>query len=133
MTHWTASYIGKPWANGAAGPHAYDCWGLVRAIYASRYGVTLDAVNVDANQPLAVRHVFLDSAVYAGWQNVIPSALQEGDVVLLSQARHPHHVGIWIDGALLHSVEGHGVCPPNRQSLRLHGWNILRARRGAAE
>lgn len=133
MTHWTASYIGKPWANGAAGPHAYDCWGLVRAIYASRYGVTLDAVNVDANQPLAVRHVFLDSAVYAGWQNVIPSALQEGDVVLLSQARHPHHVGIWIDGALLHSVEGHGVCRQNRQSLRLHGWNILRACRRSAK
>ena len=37
--HWTAEYLGKPWRNGAAGPDAFDCYGLVRAVYRDRYGV----------------------------------------------------------------------------------------------
>lgn len=121
MSHWALAYLGKPWANGAAGPDAYDCWGLVRRVYAERYGLELPAVDVDAHAPLAVRHAF--AAGRAGWQAV--DDRQEGDVVLMGQARHPHHVGLWLAGGVLHAVEGAGVVHQDLRSLAAHGWRLL--------
>jgi len=118
------TYLGKPWQNGAAGPHAFDCWGLVRSIYAQERGVTVPAVDVDALKPLAVRHAFESHAEYSKWQPVAhPYA--DFDVVLLSQASRPHHVGVWFGGRLLHSVEGTGVIWQDVSSLKAHAWNLV--------
>ncbi len=130
--HWSLNYLGAPWENGASGPGAYDCFGLVRAVYADRHGVEIPIVDVDAHAPLAVRHAMAEAAPYAGWRVVELDALEEGDVIVMSQARHPHHVGLWLAaGGVLHSVEGAGVVYQNRQSLHRHGWNLIRAYRRA--
>lgn len=131
MSHWTRRYFGKPWVNGARGPDAYDCWGLVRSVYLDRYGLDLPIVPVDALQPMAVRHAIAGFDL-SDWDGVLPSALQEGDVVELSQATKPHHIGVWVaadGGLLLHALEGIGVILTGRASLRLNGWHITDAYR----
>ena len=44
----TDNYVGKPFVDGARGPDAYDCWGLVAAIYLEEYGITLPEYYVSA-------------------------------------------------------------------------------------
>ena len=117
------SYLGKPWVNGAQGPHEFDCWGLVRYIYKTEKNIDIPFCNVDALKPLEVRHAFKESNEYQNWKEVADQ--QDFDVVLLSQASRPHHVGIWFQGRLLHSIEGAGVVWQAVNSLKLHGWNIL--------
>ena len=117
------SYLGKAWVNGGQGPDAYDCWGLVRAIYRTEKNIEIPLFNVDALKPLEVRHAFQSTSEYQNWRAV--DDLQDFDVILLSQASRPHHVGVWFQNRLLHAVEGAGVVWQDKVSLKLHGWNIV--------
>jgi len=38
---WINSVVGKPWVDRAAGPNAYDCWGLVTDSFLRIDGITL--------------------------------------------------------------------------------------------
>lgn len=129
MTHWALDYLGKPWVNGAQGPEAYDCWGLVRAVYLRRRGIALPVVEVDAHRPLAVTRAFADPVLHGGWIEVdARGALRELDAIEMSFSRRPHHVGLWVDvdgGGVLAAVEGAGVVFQRRASLAVHGWRIL--------
>jgi cell wall-associated NlpC family hydrolase len=127
--------IGKPWRNGDCGPQSFDCYGLVRHFYAEVMGQDLPVVDVDAYRPLAVRHALGAPEHLSRWLLVSePSGLQLGDVLLLSQARHPGHVGIWLpahdEGAVsvtegvLHCVQGAGVVYQSLVSMRMHGWSV---------
>ena len=123
--HWAEHYIGRPWVSGESGPAAFDCWGLVRAVYADHYGLFLPAVDVDAASPLAVRRALSGGAERDRWYLVHLPA--DGDVVLMGHAQHPHHVGLWLDcdgGGILHSVRGAGVVFSARPALAASGWNI---------
>lgn len=39
---WINQVVGKPWVDRAAGPNAFDCWGLVTDSFLQIDGVTLD-------------------------------------------------------------------------------------------
>ena len=126
MTHWALGYLGKPWVSGAAGPDAYDCYGLVRAVYRDRFGIDMPALDPGIVSTLACAKALRDYADYGRWAPVdAPTA--DGDVIQMGCARHPHHVGLYVaDGArVLHCVGGAGVLLQPLDSLRLHGWNIL--------
>ena len=103
MRHWAENYIGKPWANGAAGPDAYDCFGVVKAVYRDRLMVTVQTVDVNALQPLAVARAMRDYN-YSEWDQVAAPEC-EFDVVQMSMNKKPHHVGVYVDGGVLTSVE----------------------------
>lgn len=117
------SVIGKAWANGGNGPDTYDCWGLVRAYYREVRGTPLPVVDVDAAQTLAVRHAFADHPELSSWQAV--DAPHEGDAVLMGKNQRPDHVGLWLGGGVLHSIQGGGVIYTTPLMLRHSGWNIL--------
>ena len=117
------SVIGTPWANGANGPEAYDCWGLVRAYYNEVRGIYLPVVNVDATRAVAVAHAFAGNAALGDWEHL--EFPVEGSALLMGQARRPHHVGLWLGGGVLHSIEGAGVVYHCGPQLRLTGWNVL--------
>lgn len=121
--HWAESYIGKPWVNGGDTPAGYDCFGLVRAVYADRLSITIPEVDVDALQPLAICRA-MRSYDYGEWETVSTPS-QNFDVVEMSQATRPHHLGIYVDGGVLSSVEGAGVIYQRLHSLKRHGWNIV--------
>lgn len=130
--HWATALIGKPWQNGAQGPDAFDCWGFVRHVYQTQRGVVLPVLNINADQPLAIRHAIAGEKSSALWQPVAADALADFDVVLLSKAQHPDHVGVWASGALLHCIRVAGVVHQTRQSLRQSGWNLVACYRRAA-
>lgn len=135
--HWAEQYIGLPWQSGAQGPDAYDCWNLVRHIYLARRGINLPLFDIDATSLLSIRRAFKNTNEYGNWYAVPVDQLQELDVVLMSHALHPHHVGIWLDvdgGRMLHAVNGCGVMAQTRQQLKMHQWNLVDAiRRPLAE
>ncbi len=109
--HWALEYIGRPWQSGAQGPHAYDCWSLVRAVQKNVFGRELPIISVNALVQSEVLAAFKDNAEYQHWQRVeIP---QDGDCVITkSSPEIAEHVGIWIDvdgGRILQAVYGAGV------------------------
>lgn len=116
------AHLGKPWQSGAAGPEAYDCWGLVRAYYADVLGISLPIVDVDALKPVDVRHEFADKANRHGWL-ACPSANHAA--VLMGKSQRPAHVGIWLDGSVLHCMQGMGVVYQRPLPLKFAGWNVL--------
>ncbi len=131
MTHWAMEYIGKPWESGASGPDAYDCWGLVRAVYRDRLGIDLPIVDVDAHSVLAVRRALDRNPERSHWEEI--TALEHMAAVDLGLGVKSHHVGIWLADSgvngLLHCVEGQGVVFQSLSSLKMHGWNILSVNR----
>lgn len=137
MTHWALNYLHKPWESGASGPQAYDCYGLIRAVYRDRLQIELPVVDVDSSKALAARHAMQDYHSYGDWCIVAAGQpYQEFDVVQMSHGKHPHHVGLWIPvagGRVLHSVEGSGVIAQPLDSLKMHAWRILRVYRRAAQ
>jgi|LakMenEpi03Aug12_release.lakeMendotaPanAssembly.Ray.scaffolds.fasta_scaffold08531_13 hypothetical protein len=126
MIHWASQYIGKPWESGAQGPDAFDCYGFFRHVQREHFGIEVQIVNVDAGSIAATVRAFDDKGRFDGWRQVDEPA--DGDAVLMSQARHPSHIGVWIiDRALgingaLHCVEGAGVIYSTPQALRHDGW-----------
>lgn len=125
MMHWAESYLGKPWASGQCGPSAYDCHGVVRGVYRDRLGIDLPTVDANALSTLSVAKA-MRHYDYSEWRE-IPKPERDLDVVEMSLARRPHHVGIWLDldgGGVLTSVEGSGVIFQTLASLKRHGWKI---------
>ena len=119
MTHWAVEYIGDPWV---AGEH--DCWAFVRRVWREQFGIEVPLIDVDACNRLACVRAFAGHEERANWHNV--TTPQEGDAVLLSQSKHPSHVGVWIDadgGGVLHCVEGVGVVFQTVSSMRAAGWH----------
>lgn len=126
MTHWAIPLIGAPWVNGAAGPDAFDCYGLVRYVQAQRAGVVMPVVDAEGLSTLSAARAMRDYGDYGDWAEV--SDFRELDVLQLGHARHPHHVGLWVDadgGGVLHCVAGAGVVFQRLPQLAAHGWRVL--------
>lgn len=123
MIHWAEQYIGKPWVNGACGPDAYDCHGIVRAVYLEQLGIELPVVNVDALSTLDACRSIRDYD-HSDWVE-IPAPEFDLDVVEMSRSTRPHHVGVFVDGGVLTSVESAGVVWQSMASLKRYGWNIV--------
>lgn len=106
--HWASQYIGRRWVSGARGPAEFDCWGLVRWVFANHYGIELpEFVGVDANDHKAVLAFMraqeeVRAQVWADWQEVpVP---RDGDAVAMGGREFLNHVGIYIA-----APEGSGV------------------------
>lgn len=124
LTHWAAPLIGRPYLRGAAGPDAFDCWGLVRHVFALRYGIAMPVVAVDSGDDQA--DVIRAAAQASGWRPADAGTPQDGDIALM---RGPlgRHVGVLVlaDGhlRLLHSVERVGVCMQALADVRAAGFS----------
>lgn len=126
MSHWATQYIGLPWASGAQGPAAFDCWALVRHIQREHFGHDLPLIDVDAQDLLAVHAAFQDRSERAHWSKV--DAPQAGDGVLLHKGNNADHVGVWVDvdgGMVLHALPGIGVVCTQVRALSRLGWGPI--------
>jgi hypothetical protein len=125
VSHWAAAYIGKPWVAGADGPDAYDCLGLVRAVYRQQFAIDIPRVDANAHSLLSCARAFRYFPAYDRFARM--TAPRELDALQMSHAREPHHVGIWLDvdgGGLLSALEGIGVVFQSRAALAAGNWNI---------
>lgn len=123
MTHFANKYIGLPWVAGEQGPSCFDCWGFVRWVLLHEYGINVPHVNVNPDNLRDVLTAFHKDLAFKAFVPV--ETPQDGDVVLLRQAKNPVHAGLWIDidgGGVLHCVRENGVVFQNVHSLNLAGW-----------
>lgn len=103
---WWADYIGLPFQDGGRGPVSYDCWGLLRRVYADRLGVDLPSYGeISARDLMRVARA-MDAGRGDGWHAVpVPAPL---DVVGMRSGSGGHrlvHVGVMVDVQRLLHVE----------------------------
>lgn len=123
MNHFANKYIGLPWVAGAQGPDSFDCWGFARYVLKAEYGHDVPQVTTNPDNLRDVLHAFKHDLAFQAFYEV-PEP-QDGDVVLMRQAKNPVHAGIWLDvdgGGVLHCVRGNGVVFQDVPSLNLCGW-----------
>lgn len=103
------SLIGKPWASGACGPDAFDCWGLLRHVLKERRGLTLPQYQ-GVDELGAEGMVKTAEAEALRWEPLAEPA--HLCAVAMSRNRRISHVGLWLDeagGGVFHSFRGGGV------------------------
>lgn len=110
-----ADYVGIPWRDGATGPDAFDCWGLVTDAAAALFGLALPTL----------------AATIAGRRHWIEcAAVTPGDVVALLDAQgHPYHVGLYLGaGSVLHTTAGAGARIEQVRAMAFHApqWRAYR-------
>lgn len=113
LTPWWGRYIGLPYVDGARGPDAVDCWGLIVLVYRDRLGIDLPAYGeISARDLIRVaRAMAAGSGIADGWSPV--ARPQPHDVAIMASARGGRavvHVGLMVTTSLmLHAEEGIGV------------------------
>lgn len=123
--HFANKYIGRQWVAGAQGPDSFDCWGFVRYALKHEYGYDVPQVNVNPECLRDVLHAFRTDLAFQAFVEV--EKPQDGDVVLMRQAKNPVHCGLWLEidgGGVLHCVRESGVVFQNIRSLNLSGWYL---------
>ena len=125
MKHWALDLIGKPWREGACGPDAFNCWGLVQHVFLERLGIEMPQVDVtQADTPENAAAIRRASEV-SGWRPSGDAAPKEDDIVLMMSPTG-RHVGVMVRAngrlGLLHSLEGVGVCFQRLEDLPAHGF-----------
>ena len=125
--HWAARYIGKPYCVGARGPDTYDCWGLVREVYDTRFGIPLPAFpGVSCHSPMSMIKKINEVMQHEDWSEV--SVPFDGCAVAMSQSTSYHHVGLFVeaDGSkILHCFDGHSVMIDSVKRMRLRGFKRI--------
>lgn len=111
-------YLGDAWVHGE-----HDCWGFFRRVQREQFGRDVPVIDVDAFNLRDCIHAFTGNIERTRWAEV--SDPQNGDAVLMSQSQRPTHVGVWVDGAVLHCVRGSGVVYTSLATLRNFPYNVL--------
>lgn len=97
--NWWAQYIGRPFKDGGRGPATFDCWGLVRTVYAEQLSIDLPTYgDVSAHDMIAVARHMLRPEDAGPW--VRANNPKPFDVAVFSAGpsrRIAGHVGVMID------------------------------------
>lgn len=107
ITHWSARYVGIPWRAHGRTPHGFDCWGLVRAVYADQCGVELPSLADDYADPHERAEIaeLIAGPAASCWVETSRHALAPFDLLLFGGLAV--HVGVAIDaGRMLHVDRG---------------------------
>jgi cell wall-associated NlpC family hydrolase len=132
--HWSAALIGRPYAEHARGPQAFNCWGLLQWCWRERLGLAVPDVREDAGA--AFRSIMRDGRYAIDDIEAVEVPLRDArecDAIFMTSRQQPHHCGLWIApgprGGVLHAIEGAGVVFQRRPDLAAHGFSIVRALR----
>lgn len=104
-SHWSSAFVGRPWALGAEGPDAFDCWGLVREVQRAVFGRELPALSINVREvPQTQWATLRDLVQRSDWRcGGDLSTAKAGDVILMRGLRGPH-IGVCIGrGEVLHA------------------------------
>ena len=106
--HWSVKYIGLPWTAHGRTFGVWDCWGLVRCVYALECGVDLPSLSGDYSEPAEAAEL---DALMQGEHRSDWRALREGEALrpfdlLLFGGAIPH-AAITVDARrMLHVAQG---------------------------
>lgn len=122
--HWASQYIGLPWTTHGTGPDSFNCWSFVRMVQERYFGRSLPEIP-NPEDLLEMAKAFRDHSERRRWLAV--DEPDDGDCVLLRQARFPIHVGVWLavdGGGVLHCSRDSGVVFQRTAALLFNGWKI---------
>lgn len=111
IPNWIIEYIGLPFEARGRTRAGIDCWGLLRLIYAERFGIDLpeflgydDVSDRDELAPFIRERM-------GQWKEIGPSAARLGDCILFSIGGEPMHVGMYLcPFHMLHVTNGGDSC-----------------------
>ena len=115
---WVADYIGQEWIRGEN-----DCWAFFRKVQAEKFGRIVPVVDVDSMSRLACTRELEGHQEHSNWFSVDTPA--DGDAVLMGKNKHPAHIGLWVNGGVLHCLQGIGSVFQPPHMLELSGWNMI--------
>ena len=95
---WCAEFVGTRYREGGyeRNNDGYDCWGLVRAVYAYAYGIEVADWSKEVTE--------------SNWRLLAPHAPEkEGDLLVFTPDGKNHHVGLVAEpGRMIHAAESLG-------------------------
>lgn len=106
--------IGIPWQAGASGPEAYDCWAAVGMVEARLFGRTIPGLTPERRRGIA----------HARQSWARSDQPRDGDIVEMRRMGRANHVGVWIEGRVLHCQQGAGMVYDRPSDIRLMGWTM---------
>lgn len=128
--HWSRQYIGAPYAE-SPGAGEFNCWTLVVDVQRRIYGREVPHIHPGDFSARSLVRMFREHDELERWRELAGAEhLSDGDVVLMSHSRAPHHCGIYLSadgGRILHAEEGVGVVAQSFTSLRSCGWGAFRS------
>ena len=108
---WASAYTTPPvpFAEGGRDPSGWDCWGLLRFVYAQEFGLALPSYADDYESTGdADRIGELAADEIRDWLEI--DRPEPGDAVWCAIAGMPCHVGIYVErGRMLHALKGVGT------------------------
>lgn len=100
-------YIDIPFKNKGRTKDGADCWGLVRIVLHEQFGVQLpdllDGYNSAFNSDAVSGLIEIQKGVIAATKQERP---ENGDIALIAIGGIVCHVGVYIDGMILHIERG---------------------------
>lgn len=100
------TYIGVPYLHGGRDRQGWDCFGLVKALYAER-GVVLPDWYADPTDLRAVAREMMnqtDETVSSGRAEEI-FLPEDWAIVMVMRRKAAHHMGVCFEDGVLHAVE----------------------------
>jgi cell wall-associated NlpC family hydrolase len=118
MRHWSALYVGLPFAARGRDRAGLDCWGLVRLVYAEQLGIDLPSYVEDyaSIEELVELHGLMRGAIDDGeW--ISTEEPRHYDVLLFRRGRYDSHVGLYVSrGLMMHVTANDCVKVENYQT-----------------
>ena len=119
----TSKYIGIPYTNKGRDWSGCDCWGLVRLIYKTEYGINLLSFSDDYEN--SEEGVKVKDVVQKGkdlFNNIEKESPEYGDIVVFRMKGNPCHVGVYVGSdRVLHVLRGTEAVIERLNSFRLKG------------
>ena len=120
----TEKYIRIPFKQHGRDFDGCDCFGLVKLVLKTEYGIDLpdpyytDSTDIDHNAGLV--------DVLKPTMDVSPVCVpRNGDIVLMIKGGQPSHVGVYVDGSVLHTTERLGTVCEKIGGITLKGGSIF--------
>ena len=103
-------FIGLPYREGARGPDAFDCYGLVAAVLKAARGVQLPDWYAAGSGPQAASRAISAALAgeTAGGRSIRVESPVDYDIAIVGSTLRPHHVGVMFSGGVLHAAKAFG-------------------------
>lgn len=110
---WVSGYVGLPFLDRGRDRRGVDCWGLLKLVYAERFGVLLPSLSyagVDDRGGIAAEVVHQLDPPHR-WEPLGVDEPEIGDAALFRVGRDPGHVGLLVArNRMLHAHAGTDSC-----------------------
>jgi len=108
--HWSARYVGTPFAPLGRTFAGSDCWGLARLVYFGELGVVLPDYREGYDDPDALRQLgplIAGESTLPPWRRLRPDATPAPlDLALFRRGAFESHVGVMVDARHMLHMDG---------------------------